>query len=59
MITNEHNLVRLKNTKYETPHMGYDTQVTVKACGPLVFNHLALSLTFLTEIAYSNIKPNK
>ena len=37
MITYEHNLVRLKNANMRLdPCMGYDTQVTVKACGPLV-----------------------
>ena len=32
----KYSVLRLKKCKYETPCVGYDTQVTVKACGPLV-----------------------
>ena len=34
----KYSVLRLKKCKYETPCVGYDTQVTVKACGPLVCN---------------------
>ena len=32
----KYSVLRLKKCKYETPCVGYDTQVTIKACGPLV-----------------------
>ena len=32
----KYSVLRLKKCKYETSCVGYDTQVTVKACGPLV-----------------------
>ena len=33
----KYSVLRLKKCKYETPCVGYDTQVTVKACGPLIY----------------------
>ena len=35
----KYSVLRLKKCKYETPCVGYDTQVTVKACVPLVKNY--------------------
>ena len=59
----KYSVLRLEKCKYETPCVGYDTQVTVKACGPLViysvlyyiavvhlFVHLSVRFTLFSQI---------
>ena len=45
----KYSVLRLKKCKYETPCVGNDTQVTVKACGPLV-NMTYLHLKFIEDL---------
>ena len=52
-----YSVLRLKKCKYETPCVGYDTQVTVKACGPLVFftawmHYLRSNVTLMLKSVY-------